>query len=413
MQGDSIEVGAPALHGYGYHEVPLLTLVSNSVDSVVDAGTGTRHLCKGWTGTGDVPVAGTNCMVSFVTRSNSSLTWQWETQYWLSLVASNGVIVGATPGWKPEGYVYDLHPTGHAGFMFDHWEVDGVPAGNTVPLSYTVTHPCQVEAVFKTAFIDVTESTQSGLVKWELNRQTGTYIATLEIYNPSNAVKWLTGPFWFVLQSTPQTRLMNPDGMEPKSGWPYVDITERVNQVLVLAGNHDMVLNPGERVRVAGVEVYSYDRSIPSGYVYAIWADPPGNVSIDLFADTDGDGIPNDWERRFASLSQNNPADAEDDGDGDGMSNLAEYLSDTDPTDINSVLQILRVKPLSDGMRLKWAGGVEAEQILEYSRDLKVWNVWYTNMPPTSITNEVDYIGHEKSLFFRVLVEGRQSTKER
>lgn len=405
--------GVPSPYSYGFHKLSAGMTASNSVPSILAAGDGVRYVCTGWTGTGDIPATGQTNSVVFTVTTNSLQTWQWETQYWLSLVASNGVIAGATPGWKPEGYVYDLQPTGHAGFMFDHWEVDGVPAGNTVPLSFTITNPCQVEAVFKPAFIDITESTQSGLVKWELNRQTGTYFATLEIYNPSNAVKRLTGPFWFVLQSTPQTRLMNPDGMEPKSGWPYVDITERVNQALVLADNHDRVLDPGERVRVAGVEVYSYDRSIPSGYVYAVWADPPDNISIDLFADTDGDGIPNDWESRFASLSQNNPADAEDDGDGDGMSNLAEYIADTNPTDKNSVLRILRVEPLSDGMRLKWAGGIEAEQILEYSRDLKVWNAWYTNMPPTSITNETDYTGYEKSLFFRVRVEGRQSTKER
>ncbi len=47
-------------------------------------------------------------------------------------------------------------------------------------------------------------------------------------------------------------------------------------------------------------------------------------------ADTDGDGMPDEWELRY-SLDPKNPADGAQDLDGDGYTNLEEYLNDTDP----------------------------------------------------------------------------------
>lgn len=47
-------------------------------------------------------------------------------------------------------------------------------------------------------------------------------------------------------------------------------------------------------------------------------------------ADTDGDGLPDDWEIRF-QLDPKNPADGAQDADRDGYTNLEEYLNETDP----------------------------------------------------------------------------------
>jgi len=61
---------------------------------------------------------------------------------------------------------------------------------------------------------------------------------------------------------------------------------------------------------------------------------PPASIQ-----DTDGDGMPDDWEIAHG-LNPNNPADANTDLDGDGATNLQEYLAGTDPTNPASVLRL-------------------------------------------------------------------------
>ena len=61
--------------------------------------------------------------------------------------------------------------------------------------------------------------------------------------------------------------------------------------------------------------------------------------AIITLADADGDGTPDLWESAYG-LATNNPADAVIDSDGDGLSNRAEYLAGTDPTNALSYLKI-------------------------------------------------------------------------
>ena len=51
-----------------------------------------------------------------------------------------------------------------------------------------------------------------------------------------------------------------------------------------------------------------------------------------ILYDTDGDGIPDWWERSYL-LNPYDPSDADQDFDNDGVSNLVEYISGTDPWD--------------------------------------------------------------------------------
>jgi enediyne biosynthesis protein E4 len=69
----------------------------------------------------------------------------------------------------------------------------------------------------------------------------------------------------------------------------------------------------------------------------------PGIISssavVTVLADTDGDGLPDEWELGHG-LSETNSADASWDSDGDGASNRTEYTAGTDPRDSQSFLMV-------------------------------------------------------------------------
>jgi hypothetical protein len=67
------------------------------------------------------------------------------------------------------------------------------------------------------------------------------------------------------------------------------------------------------------------------------------NVSLTMLADVDGDGMWDVWETNYFGNvnTTNNPANALEDPDNDGMTNLDEYRAGTNPTDPLSVLKIV------------------------------------------------------------------------
>ncbi len=72
-----------------------------------------------------------------------------------------------------------------------------------------------------------------------------------------------------------------------------------------------------------------------------------------------GDGIPNGWKQQYG-FDPFNPSVAGADPDGDGMSNLQEYLTGTDPTNSASYFHILSIVPLGNDVLITWmtAGGL-------------------------------------------------------
>jgi hypothetical protein len=68
-----------------------------------------------------------------------------------------------------------------------------------------------------------------------------------------------------------------------------------------------------------------------------------GGVSVLALADGDGDGIPDWWLEQYFDHADGQEEDlsrANDDADGDGMTNYEEFLAGTDPTDTDSALTI-------------------------------------------------------------------------
>ena len=99
------------------------------------------------------------------------------------------------------------------------------------------------------------------------------------------------------------------------------------------------------------------------------------------------------------------------DTDGDGASDTNELYADTDPTDIGSVLRLLRLQMIDGATaEITWKGGVAARQFLEYRTDLlsttEQWIAIYTNNPNTLITNLfIDPDATNRHLFYRIRVD--------
>lgn len=68
-----------------------------------EAENGTRRVCSGWTGTGSVPASGTGTNASFVITEDSSLTWNWGTEYLVALSTEGAVEAVFSEAWMCAG----------------------------------------------------------------------------------------------------------------------------------------------------------------------------------------------------------------------------------------------------------------------------------------------------------------------
>jgi len=127
--------------------------VTASVDGIYIVGTGTRYVCTGYAGTGDCP-SGAGASTTFVIGSDSSVAWNWVTQYRLTITA-NPVGAGTveqspyTPWndkWYDTGTVVTLTAAAAAGFAFNNWSGD--LSGTANPQTLTMDGPKNVVANF-------------------------------------------------------------------------------------------------------------------------------------------------------------------------------------------------------------------------------------------------------------------------
>jgi len=149
VTSDPAPHGTPAPYDYGTNMIAVSTATSNMVVSPADESAGTRYVCTGWTGTGDIPGTGTNTVVSFTVSVNSTLVWHWVAEYLLDTEAGTGGGVDTGDGWYTSGSEVTLTATGMPGFVFDGWTGD-VPAGmeTSNPLALTMNQARTVTADF-------------------------------------------------------------------------------------------------------------------------------------------------------------------------------------------------------------------------------------------------------------------------
>jgi Tol biopolymer transport system component len=106
-------------------------------------------------------------------------------------------------------------------------------------------------------------------------------------------------------------------------------------------------------------------------------------ASVDVNAalvDSDEDGIPDWWMMKYFGHPTGQAGDlsrALDDADGDGVSNMQEYLAGTSPTDSTSVFQLSTDTPANGTMGLTWPAVSGKSYQVQYKTNLDD-SVWLT-----------------------------------
>jgi hypothetical protein len=125
-------------YGYATDLTPAL------LTPTVTQGT-TRYVCTGWTGTGSVPASGTGTNLPLILLTeDSTLTWQWTTNYWLDVVIDGAGTVDVASGWFAAGSTVTLTASANPPMRFMQWPGNG--ARN--PLVLTMDQARQVTASF-------------------------------------------------------------------------------------------------------------------------------------------------------------------------------------------------------------------------------------------------------------------------
>jgi hypothetical protein len=126
------------------------TAVSASVDSPISGGSGTQYVVTGWTGTGSVSGSGSMGSTTFSINARSSITWNWKTQYSVTVQSSIGGMVSPSTGtqWYDSGYQLQLAEAPSSGYQFLGWVVNGQATSSQQTFTYAVTSPVTITAQF-------------------------------------------------------------------------------------------------------------------------------------------------------------------------------------------------------------------------------------------------------------------------
>ena len=141
--------------------------ITSSVTSPVPGGSGTQYVCTGWSGTGSVPASGATSSVTFTITQGSNITWNWKTQYYLSVSSVYGVTGGQ--GWYDSGgtsfaTVTPLTVAGPSGtqYVFTQWS--GGASGTTSPSNaIAMNGPKTANANWKTQYYLTVVTNPSGV----------------------------------------------------------------------------------------------------------------------------------------------------------------------------------------------------------------------------------------------------------
>jgi len=106
----------------GIHQHPRGTALTNNVTDEI--GATTRHLCTGWTMTGDGPSTGNASTMNMTLTRDSVLTWNFRTEHRVETAVSGTGTVSVSSGWYEAGKPLQITATPGAGQYFVGWTGD-------------------------------------------------------------------------------------------------------------------------------------------------------------------------------------------------------------------------------------------------------------------------------------------------
>jgi hypothetical protein len=137
----------------------------------------------------------------------------------------------------------------------------------------------------------------------------------------------------------------------------------------------------------------------------------PGAISdyatVRVLDDSDGDGLPDEWESAFG-FNPMSTGDGTNDFDLDGLSNAAEYIAGTNPTNATSVLRFESVESHGAAARLRFTAvanktyTVQAKPVLDASPWQRVADVAATASARTVEVHD-PFGGEGTSRFYRLV----------
>ena len=118
------------------------------------------------------------------------------------------------------------------------------------------------------------------------------------------------------------------------------------------------------------------------------------------------DGAAADYDAWAAGVAWNGAAAGrDDDPDGDGLSNFEEFLAGTDPLNANSVLKITGIRPVANGIEIRWASVAGKAYAVEHTRTLGgAWLPVKTGLVAEGAESRFTLPGAEGG-FFRIVVK--------
>ena len=156
-----------------------------------------------------------------------------------------------------------------------------------------------------------------------------------------------------------------------ESGWRVEIWTHSVDgqaaHLVAVVGDYDPSTLSLDQIKSGSMLAFSPAKDGVPATLASVWHTAADPATTD--EDSDHDGMPDGFELRYG-LNPHNPLDAALDLDRDGVSNLDEYLANTDPSDASNVFRILRTTATAQQSVVEFVGPAGRHFQLDYTASL-------------------------------------------